>query len=109
VDPRTGPDAVAMRKNSVPVGNRILVTSLYQLTYSSRNVGLWSLMQCFFYFYLLQPPVPRPCVTFHNKLSCYGEELLAPRPNPKLEDHPLSAVRYYLRALVNTVKKLRVR
>jgi hypothetical protein len=23
----------------------------------------------------------------------YGEELLAPRRNPKLEDHPLSAVR----------------
>jgi len=23
----------------------------------------------------------------------YGEELLAPRPNPKLEDYPLSAVR----------------
>jgi hypothetical protein len=23
----------------------------------------------------------------------YGEELLAPRPTPKLEDHPLSAVR----------------
>jgi len=26
----------------------------------------------------------------------YGEELLAPRPTPKLEDHPLSAVRDYL-------------
>jgi hypothetical protein len=23
----------------------------------------------------------------------YGEELLAPRPTPKLEDHPLSAIR----------------
>jgi hypothetical protein len=28
-----------------------------------------------------------------NKTSFYGEELLAPRPNPKLEDHPLLAVR----------------
>jgi uncharacterized Zn-finger protein len=27
------------------------------------------------------------------KLIFYGEELLAPRPTPKLEDHPLSAVR----------------
>jgi hypothetical protein len=27
-----------------------------------------------------------------NKTSFYGE-LLAPRPTPKLEDHPLSAVR----------------
>ena len=30
---------------------------------------------------------------FLNKASFYGEELLAPRPTPKLEDHPLSAVR----------------
>jgi len=26
----------------------------------------------------------------------YGEELLAPRPNSKMEDHPLSAARVYL-------------
>jgi len=26
----------------------------------------------------------------------YGKELLAPRPTTKLEDHPLSAVRYCL-------------
>jgi hypothetical protein len=32
-------------------------------------------------------------VTFRNKLIFYGEELLAPHPTPKLEDHPLSAVR----------------
>jgi hypothetical protein len=32
---------------------------------------------------------PRPCVTFHNKSSFYGEELLALRPTPKLEDRPL--------------------
>ena len=30
---------------------------------------------------------------FRNKASFYGEELLAPRPTPKLEDHLLSAVR----------------
>jgi hypothetical protein len=30
---------------------------------------------------------------FRNKLIFYGEELLAPRPAPKLEDHPLPAVR----------------
>jgi len=28
---------------------------------------------------------------FRNKISFYCEELLAPRPTPKLEDHPLSA------------------
>jgi hypothetical protein len=27
-----------------------------------------------------------------NVIIFYGEELLAPRPTPKLEDHPLSAV-----------------
>jgi hypothetical protein len=34
----------------------------------------------------------RLLVVFSNKLIFYGE-LLAPRPTPKLEDHPLSAVR----------------
>ena len=28
-----------------------------------------------------------------NKASFYGEDLLGPRQPPKLEDHPLSAVR----------------
>jgi hypothetical protein len=27
-----------------------------------------------------------------NVLSFYGEEMFAPRPTPKLEDHPLSVV-----------------
>jgi hypothetical protein len=30
---------------------------------------------------------------FRNKASFYGEALSTPRPTPKLEDHPLSAVR----------------
>jgi hypothetical protein len=30
---------------------------------------------------------------FRNMVIFYGEELLAPRPTSKLEDHPLSAVR----------------
>jgi hypothetical protein len=30
---------------------------------------------------------------FRNMVIFYGKELLAPRPTPKLEDHPLSAVR----------------
>jgi hypothetical protein len=32
-------------------------------------------------------------VNFRNKMIFYDEELLAPHPTPKLEDHPLSAVR----------------
>ena len=35
--------------------------------------------------------------TFRNKISFFGEELLAFRPTPKLEDHPFSAVRGYIR------------
>ena len=31
-----------------------------------------------------------------NGIRFYGKELLAPRPTPKPEDHPLSAVRDYL-------------
>jgi hypothetical protein len=38
-------------------------------------------------------PGPRLCESFRNKLIFYGEELLAPCPTPKLEDHALSAVR----------------
>jgi hypothetical protein len=36
-------------------------------------------------------PIPTPLVTFRNKTFLYCEELLAPRPTPKL-DHPLSAI-----------------
>jgi hypothetical protein len=33
------------------------------------------------------------CNRFVTGYVLYGEQLLAPRPTPKLEDHPLSAVR----------------
>ena len=33
-------------------------------------------------------PCPRHLFPFRNKVSFYGEELLAPRPVPNLEDHP---------------------
>jgi hypothetical protein len=36
---------------------------------------------------------PRLCEGFRNEFVFYGEELLAPRQTPKLEDHPLSFVR----------------
>jgi len=39
-------------------------------------------------------PCPRLSVwIFRNNIRFYGEELSAPRATPKLEDHPLSAVR----------------
>jgi hypothetical protein len=38
------------------------------------------------------PPGPSLLENFRDKLIFHGEELLAPCPTPKLEDHPLSAV-----------------
>jgi hypothetical protein len=38
-------------------------------------------------------PYSELCVNISQQHIFYGEELLAPRPTPKLEDHPLSAVR----------------
>jgi hypothetical protein len=38
-------------------------------------------------------PGPRQVFMLHNYASFYGEDLSAPRPNPKVENHPLSAVR----------------
>jgi hypothetical protein len=38
-------------------------------------------------------PGPRHMCMFHNNASFYGEKLLAPLLNPKLEERPLSAVR----------------
>ena len=38
-------------------------------------------------------PGPRYQFMFHNMIRFYGEELLAPNPTPKLQDHPLSAAR----------------
>jgi hypothetical protein len=55
-------------------------------------------------------PDLRPFVALRNKLIFY-DELLAPRPTPKLEGHSLSAVRYcsypqYL-AAVSSIRNLR--
>jgi hypothetical protein len=37
---------------------------------------------------------PRLCLwIFRKKIRFHGDELLAPRPTPKLDEHPLSAVR----------------
>jgi hypothetical protein len=40
------------------------------------------------------PPIPRPCLTFRNKMVSYGVELLDHRPTPMLADYPMSAVHY---------------
>jgi hypothetical protein len=36
-------------------------------------------------------PSLRPCVSFHNKIITYGEDMLAHCLTPKLEDYHLSA------------------
>jgi hypothetical protein len=48
-------------------------------------------------------PIPRPCVTFHNKLVFYSKELLAFCPTSKLEDHPLSALHIIIIIIVVVV------
>jgi hypothetical protein len=45
-------------------------------------------------------PLKMPCEMFRNIVIFYGKKLLASRPTPKLEDHPLSAVRDCLFKLV---------
>jgi hypothetical protein len=58
---------------------------------------LTTLTQPNVYFLLLRSykrisPGRRHMYPFRNKVSFYGEELSAPPPNPKMEDHLLSAV-----------------
>ena len=47
----------------------------------------------FFISYQSISPCPGHVFRFRNKVRFYNEELLAPRPTPKLEYHPLSALR----------------
>ena len=61
------------------------------LTFQVSNI--MSLLRCL----LVRTKVPVQvrgflCEKFRKKICFYGEELLAPRPTPKLEYHPLSAV-----------------
>jgi hypothetical protein len=41
-------------------------------------------------------PIPRACEMLRNFVSFDAEELLAPRPNPTMEDHPFSAALDFL-------------
>jgi hypothetical protein len=64
--------------------------ALYRLlTFHVPN--LMSLFRCLAYQRI--NPGLRQVFLFHNTDNFYGEELSTPRPTPKLEDHPLSALR----------------
>jgi hypothetical protein len=82
-----------------------------QLTTRSRvcleKLTATQLVKKFPTFYGTQTQFTRACrfwghVTFCNKLAFYDEELLAPCPTPKLEDHPLLAVHDYFLSIYAT-------
>jgi hypothetical protein len=58
------------------------------------------------YATLLSPMRARPREMFRSMVSFYSEELLAPRPTPKLEDLPLSAVRDCLFSIVAAILRI---
>ena len=81
-------------KSNLYLGNFLAAAvsepALYRLpTFHMPN--LVSLFRCLVYQSI--NPGLRQVFLFHNTDSFYGEELTTPRPTPKLEDHPLSAVR----------------
>jgi len=47
-------------------------------------------------------PFPRPSEVFRNKLVSYVKQLLVAGPIPRLEDHPLSAVRCIVFSILAT-------
>ena len=55
------------------------------LAFQQSTQPKWHLAQALVVFWI-------PIWIFCNKICFYGEELLAPRPTPKLRDHPLSTV-----------------
>jgi hypothetical protein len=67
----------------------IILGEQYKLWGSSSHIHFLSLRS----FIQGIRPGPRLFEHFRNKLIFCGEELLAQRPTPKLEDLPLSAVR----------------
>jgi hypothetical protein len=82
-EPSTGPYPEPDPSNPYHPILSLLRYSKYQISYPF----------CFAYPRNLSRSDVRLLMNFLNKLIFYGEELLAPRLSPKLEDHPLSAVR----------------
>jgi hypothetical protein len=53
---------------------------------------------------ILGVPKVRPCEMFFNIIRFKVEEFLAPRPNSKLEHHPLSAIRNFFIIIMSVMK-----
>ena len=69
--------------------SQVPATCLYPEPATSQSHVPFSLLRS----YQSVSPGPRYTFTFRNKASFYCEELLAPRPTPNMEDHPLTSVR----------------
>jgi len=68
-----------------PSSGKLIVTQLVKFPslYESRKFVTMS---------TIADPIARSCITFRNNLVSYGEEELAPRPTPKVGNHPFSAI-----------------
>ena len=66
-------------------GTRRFITAVTSARHPSLSWARWSIQNI--------SPGPRFTLWMFRDIRFYGDEMLAPRPTPKMEDHPLSAVR----------------
>ena len=80
------------KSNLYPANFLVAAADLYGLlTFQIKN--LMSLLRCLVRTKVSVQVRGFLCEKFRNKICFHGEELLAPRPTTKVEDHPLSAAR----------------
>ena len=70
----------------------ILLNTLFPNTLNARHLSL-SWARLLRSYQIISPGSRLSLSIFRNNIRFYGEEFLEPRPSPKVEDHPLSAVR----------------
>jgi hypothetical protein len=88
-EPSTGPYPEPDRSKSITIPSYLHTSNI---PFTKSHIHFLSLRS----FIQGIRPGPRLRMNFRNKLIFYGEKLLASRLTPKLEDHPLSAVRDFL-------------
>jgi len=80
-------------KRLLTAWSRLLLEKLTVTQLIKKPPLLWN--PVFYYRVHKNPPIPRPCVTFHNKLSFFLRRRVVSRlSKPKLRDHTLSVVRH---------------